>query len=132
MWYDGDVTIKLYVNGVQAGVKTLGGVLDTAQSIVRLGAYSRSLDYFYNGIVGECIAFNRALSETEMEEIRTLRRNIMDGCVLKLGKVGLVKGGGSKWLDESGYSHHGDVYGAVRVRCCHCNPVVLYGSATPI
>jgi len=52
----------------------------------------------------------------------------MDGCVLKLGTVGLVRGGGTQWLDESPYKNHGTVYGAKRVRCCHCNPVVDYGT----
>jgi len=33
----------------------------------------------------------------------------------------LVRGGGTQWLDESPYKNHGTVYGAKRVRCCHCN-----------
>jgi len=83
---------------------------------------------FLNGILGEICIFNRILTDAEIGDLCSIRRNIMDGCVLKLGTVGLVRGGGTQWLDESPCKNHGTVYGAKRVRCCHCNPVVDYGS----
>jgi len=52
----------------------------------------------------------------------------MEGCVLKLGSIGLVRGNGTYWLDESPYKNHGTVYGAKRCRFCHCNIVRNYGT----
>jgi len=83
-------------------------------------------------MMAELRIYDRALTDGEISDLYNVRRNIMDGCVLKLGTVGLVKGGGTKWLDESPYGNHGTVYGAKRVRCCHCNPIMEYGTATPI
>jgi len=83
---------------------------------------------FIEAIISEVHIYNRVLSLAEIGDLYSIRRNIMDGCVLKLGTVGLVRGGGTQWLDESPYKNHGTVYGAKRVRCCHCNVVRDYGT----
>jgi len=82
---------------------------------------------FAKGFITLARIYNRALSDAEVSDLYSIRRNIMEGCVLKLGSIGLVRGGGTQWLDEGPYKLHGTVYGAKRVRCCHCNPVVDYG-----
>jgi len=83
---------------------------------------------YIDSIIALPHAYDRALSLTEISDRYSVRRNIMDGCVLKLGTLGLVRGGGTQWLDESPYKNHGTVYGAKRVRCCHCNVVRDYGA----
>jgi len=91
---------------------------------IRLGRF----DAYYSAVQFAAFwIYNRVLSAGEISDLYSIRRNIMEGCVLKLGTLGLVRGGGTQWLDEGPYKLHGTVYGAKRVRCCHCNPVVNYG-----
>jgi len=122
-------TVGMYVNSTLAGQGThtlnLAGI-NPLGSIV-LGHQVVWAPY-YEGIIGEVPIYNRVLSAGEIGDLYSIRRNIMDGCVLKLGTVGLVRGGGTQWLDESPYKNHGTVYGAKRVRCCHCNVVRDYGA----
>jgi len=127
--YDYENNIRrIYVNAkVDAEDNPSQSLIDNI--IADVGKFA---DLYFYGIMGEFRFYNRVLSETEMNEMYTIRRNILDGCELLLGTVGLVRGGGTQWLDESGHGNHGTVYGAIRVRCCHCNPVVRYGTATPI
>jgi len=82
----------------------------------------------YKTITSETLIYSRILTAGEIGDLYSIRRNIMDGCVLKLGTVGLVRGGGTKWLDESPFKNHATVYGSKRVRCCHCNVVRDYGA----
>jgi len=131
-WYHVASTVK---SGEQAitlnGVKTVLGT-DTYTSLgknaleLRIGWYNDLL--FSHGFIATIGIYNRALSQAEISDLYNIRRNIMDGCVLKLGTLGLVRGGGTQWLDESPYKNHGTVYGAKRVRCCHCNVVRDYGT----
>jgi len=90
------------------------------------------VDSYHKGLIPEARVYNRFLSDTELADLYNIRRDIKDGLILKLSTYGLVRGGGSKWLDESGNSLHGTVNGAIRVRCCHCNPIMKFGTATPI
>jgi len=83
--------------------------------------------YYTTGLFVLFSMYSRVLTSEEVNDLFNIRRNIMKDCVLKFGIVGLVRGGGTKWLDEGPYKLHGTVYGAKRVRCCHCNPVVNYG-----
>jgi len=82
---------------------------------------------FGSNIIAEVRVYDRILTAEEIGDLFSIRRNIMRGCVLKLGALGLIRGGGTKWLDESPYKSHGTVYGAKRVRCCHCNIARDYG-----
>jgi len=120
-----DTLVKGYKNGVYIAEGTISGKISVPDQYIRLGFWGGS---YFEGIIGELLVFNRVLSNTEISDIHSIRRNIMDGCVLKLGTVGLVRGGGTQWLDESPYKNHGTVYGAKRVRCCHCNVVRDYGT----
>jgi len=83
---------------------------------------------YYKGIIGEVRIYNRALTPTEISDLYNIRRNIMEDCALRLGPIGLVRGTGTQWLDDSPYKNHGTIYGAKRVRCCHCNIVRNYGT----
>jgi len=84
--------------------------------------------HWFLGVIALTRIYNRVLSSAEVSDLYSIKRNIMEGCVLKLGSIGLVRGGGTKWLDEGPYKYHGTVYGAKRVRCCHCNVVRDYGA----
>jgi len=116
---------SFYLNGAFKETISVGAYLNEFPLMIarRTGAY----DYF-NGLVGLVRVYNRALTAAEISDLYNIRRNITNGCVLKLGSLGLIRGGGTQWLDESPYKNHGTVYGAKRVRCCHCNPVVEYGT----
>jgi len=120
--------LRLYINGVEDANSpaTRDEPKVTLARDLRIGLDAIELPP--DGIIDEVRIYNRALSQAEIDDLYSIRRNIMDGCVLKLGTVGLVRGGGTQWLDESPYKNHGTVYGAKRVRCCHCNPVVDYGT----
>jgi len=125
--FDG-TSLKAYLNGVL--IDTVSQTVTPATNNLMLGigrAGSDNLGYT-NVIINEVCIYNRALSLAEISDLYSIRRNIMDGCVLKLGTAGLVRGGGTQWLDESPYKNHGTVYGAKRVRCCHCNVVRDYGT----
>jgi len=82
----------------------------------------------YKLITNETYIYDRILSLAEITDLFNIRRNIMEGSVLKLGTLGLVRGTGTQWLDESPYKNHGTVYGAKRCRLCHCNIVRNYGT----
>jgi len=118
---------KIYLDGELDKTWTgyVGETLSETAALTRIGALG---SYRFDFIIGECRIYNRALSPSEISDFYSIRRNIMDGCVLKLGTLGLVRGGGTQWLDESPYKNHGTVYGAKRVRCCHCNVVRDYGT----
>ena len=127
------VTLKdgvksLFIDGELKQQVTGQGDLYRVNTYFRIGTVWRN----FHGLINDVRVYKRALSPEEIYDIFDIRRNIMNGCVLKLGTVGLVRGGGTKWLDESPYKNHGTVYGAKRVRCCHCNPIMWYGTATPI
>ena len=141
--FDGDNGIqKVYLDGVEVASSNKTGYVPTHSGKIGIGAMNNDTyfhdgsksgtGYYFNGIISEERIYNRVLTETEISDLYSIRRNIMDECVLKLGTVGLVRGGGTQWLDESPYGNHATVHGAIRVRCCHCNPVVRYGTATPI
>jgi len=119
-------TYEIYINGILDASKSSTLLCYQSTYPLRMGRWSagRELD----GIIAEPSVYDRALSSAEIGDLYSVRRNIMDGCVLKLGTVGLVRGGGTQWLDESPYKNHGTVYGAKRVRCCHCNVVRDYGT----
>jgi len=133
LWIDVDVLrCQIWVNN---DLRVDTSVLDRvefdfgATTKILLGVRSEDSPYeYFMGIQGEIRLYDRLLSASEIANRNTIRRNIMDGCVLKLGTVGLVRGGGTQWLDESPYKNHGTVYGAKRVRCCHCNVVRDYGT----
>jgi len=122
-------TIRLCVNGELVSET---GVIDEdpliVDEILAVGRWGTSASRYLNGIVPLACTYNRALSLEEISDLYNIRRNIMNGCVLKLGTVGLVRGGGTQWLDESPYKNHGTAYGAKRVRCCHCNVPRGYGT----
>ena len=126
-------TLRAYINAVEVATRGATPPYMVAGYKTYLGWANRNgVDVYVNGIVSEARMYSRVLTPEEISDLYNIGRNIMDDCVLKLGTVGLVRGGGTQWLDESGYGNHGTVYGAIRVRCCHCNPVVRYGTATPI
>jgi len=118
--------MRLYYNGSLNKTKNIGDKpIDVNTEPLKIGGYGVNVA---PAIINEVRIYNRALSLTEISDRYSVRRNIMEGCVLKLGTVGLVRGGGTQWLDESPYKNHGTVYGAKRVRCCHCNVVRDYGA----
>ena len=120
---------RIYYNGeLMDAVSDATGDCDSGQKTY-IGLH---LDRYVHGVYGEVRAYKRALSDKEISDRCNLRREIRDGLVLKLSTYGLVRGNGTKWLDESPYRNHGTVYGATRVRCCHCNPIVRFGTAEPI
>jgi len=124
--YDGS-EMRIYVNGNLIGSKpATGDIYYSAHYVLWLGKYVGLL--MFKGVMDDVRIYNRALSADEISDLYNVRRNITDGCVMKLGALGLVRGGGTQWLDEGAYKNHGTVYGAKRVRCCHCNPVVNYGT----
>jgi len=119
--------MRMFVNGVDEGVsEPFAGPINVTPYPVDVGVL-RPPSIWLRGVIALARIYNRALSDAEVSDLYSIRRNIMEGCVLKLGSIGLVRGGGTQWLDESPYKSHGTVYGAKRVRCCHCNPVVDYG-----
>jgi len=120
---------RLYLNGVLAdsGTRTIS-LADCVNNAPVLVA-SSTIGYEFNEIIIALLRiYNRVLSEAEIGDLYNVKRNIREGCVLKLGSIGLVRGGRTQWLDESPYKSHGTVYGAKRVRCCHCNVVRDYGA----
>jgi len=119
--------VKLYVNGLLAASTPAVGTADTNTKDIAIGL-ATWVGVYFDGVIGEVRIYNRALTEDEISDLFNIKRNIMNGCVLKLGTFGLVRGGGTQWLDESPYKNHGTVYGAKRVRCCHCNVVRDYGT----
>jgi len=75
----------------------------------------------FGGHIGEIRIYNRALSQAEILWLynngrgRPSQIGIRDGCVLCLDPS---RWRGSGWVkDISGYSNHGQIYGATRVRC---------------
>jgi len=83
---------------------------------------------YFDGIIALILIYNRPLSASEIADLYDNFKDIKEGLVLKLGTYGLVRGNGTKWLDESPYKNHATVYGPKRVRCCHCNIVRDYGT----
>jgi len=71
--YDGG-TKQIYVNGVLAASKAYNQILRTGQIGERIGAYiSSSPSYFFNGSINEVAVFNRALSDSEIQQIAQRR-----------------------------------------------------------
>jgi len=125
---------SLYINAEKQTLSLLQGSRNkrSCTTTLYISGWGVNTAYKFGGLISDFRAYNRVLTDVEINELYNIRRDIKDGLILKLGIVGLVRGGGTQWLDESGYGNHGTVYGAIRVRCCHCNPVVRYGTATPI
>ena len=134
--------LELYVNGsligtapgtrvyAHSGAIGVGAVVSDSK-FHDIGDFSGNGKYF-KGCIAMLRIYNKALEATEIADRVNIGREIKEELVLKYGAYGIVRGGGSKWLDESGNSLHGTVNGAIRVRCCHCNPIMKFGTATPI
>jgi len=118
--------VSVWIDGEKEYLTTFSGTLADAERALQIS--SRWFGTYLKGVVNEVRVFNRALSDSEFSDHYSIRRNIMEGCVLKFATVGLVLGGGTEWLDESAYENNGRVTGARRVRCCHCNVVRDYGT----
>jgi len=122
---------KVYVNYDEyTYTYDFGNYVPMAKGIkqIMIGVDTWGAGYFVPYVVFFARVYNRVLSPEEVSARFNIRKDIMEGCVLKLETLGLVRGGGTKWLDESPYKSHGTVYGAKRVRCCHCNVVRDYGA----
>ena len=63
--YDG-ATLRLYVNGVQAGSRSLTGPIVTSNSPLRIGGNVLWGEYFA-GLIDEVRVYNRALTQTEVQ-----------------------------------------------------------------
>ena len=63
--YDGS-TLRLFVNGVQAGSKTVSGSLPASSGALRIGGNSIWGEYF-SGLIDEIRIYNRALTPTELQ-----------------------------------------------------------------
>jgi len=65
MTYDG-TTMRIYINGVQAGSGAVTGSAATSNSPLRIGGNSIWGEYF-RGLIDEVRIYNRALSATEIQ-----------------------------------------------------------------
>jgi hypothetical protein len=65
--YDGNVTVKSYINGVLKSTKTLSSPLTTATTYAAIG--HRPLSGYFNGLIDEVEVFDRPLSQTEIMTI---------------------------------------------------------------
>jgi hypothetical protein len=63
--YNGS-TLRLYVNGVQAGSQTVSGSITSSTQPLRIGGNSVWGEYF-SGLIDEVRIYNRALSGTEIQ-----------------------------------------------------------------
>jgi glucose/arabinose dehydrogenase len=64
-------TLRLYVNGVQVGSRTVAGPLLTSTGALRIGGNS-IWGEFFQGLIDEARVHNRALSATEIQTIMNL------------------------------------------------------------
>ena len=82
--YDGNTTIKLYVNGAVEGTKTdvnTSTSINITNSVLVIGRRNPSQnDLYLNGQITQCSVFNKELSSTEVNAIYNLTRhgNLLD------------------------------------------------------
>jgi Concanavalin A-like lectin/glucanases superfamily len=68
--HDG-TTLRLYVNSVEVGSRTVAGALLTSTGALRIGGNS-AWGEFFQGLIDEIRVHNRALSPAEVQTIMTL------------------------------------------------------------
>ena len=69
--YDGNVTLKLYINSVLDTTKTLGGTLNTGNTTIYVGRSILATGRSYSGSLDEVIIENRAWSATDVQKYYT-------------------------------------------------------------
>lgn len=58
-----------YTNGTQADADAVSGTLGADQTITSIGTYRTSAANYFNGTLGEILAFNRVLSTSERQSV---------------------------------------------------------------
>lgn len=69
MTYDGNVTIKTYINGVLKNTKTLGGVLNTASSNISIGRSALVANDYFNSKIDDVRVYNYALTAEQVKQV---------------------------------------------------------------
>jgi len=119
--YDGNTTLKLYVNGEVEGTKTdvnTSTSINITNSALNIGRRNDN-SLYTNGQIGQVAVYNKALSATEVGAIYTLGRhdNLLDSYSDNLkgywamsaldASTGLSDVGNGTIYDRSGQSNHG-------------------------
>jgi hypothetical protein len=70
--FSGTVTAgatELFVNGTQRDTDAASNTLDTSATTTRIGTYRQTDVLFFNGYIGEIIAYNRVLTVSERKRV---------------------------------------------------------------
>lgn len=68
--YDGNLTLKAFINGILKGTKTLGGVLNTGVSTINIGrSVGLSSGAYFNGLIDEVTIYDIVLTDAEIMDI---------------------------------------------------------------
>jgi len=101
-------TVRYYRNGEKIGtVDTSGDSIPTTGDTTRIGYYTAGSDFYADGRIDDVRAYDRVLSDSEVNQVSQIRNKRSTTNDLYKGLVGYWPLDSLEALDSSAYSNHG-------------------------
>jgi len=133
MIFNTNVGQSIYCNGILTGQQVLGDNINTSSGTLQIGGYNKSFDSqdFFNGKIAEIIMYNRAVTNTERQQVEAYLMDKYAICLDATSSV-LMTGwvAGPRTLTPIGYAPYGNetyTYGDEVVR--YETGVWIYGNS---